>query len=100
MEAQVAPRKMGRSVSFWMTIRSMMLEKPHELVLVNTYNHPTLAYRARKAINEGMNSAFPEQGQWKATVIRDNQSKFIGPISGKITYRHDLFLVYTPPQGR
>ena len=75
------------------------MERPNQVIKVNEYNHPTLAYRARKAILEGRNRMFPEKSQWKAMVIRDNHSAFIGPISKKITYRHDLFMVYVPPQG-
>lgn len=72
------------------------MERPNEVILVNTYNHPTLAYRARKKILDGYNSVFPEKGQWNAIVVRDNSSGFLGPISGRMTYRHDLFMAYCP----
>ena len=75
------------------------MEKPNEVILVNTYNHPTLAYRAKRDINLGLNSIFPEVGQWNAMVIKDESSGFIGPRSRKMTFRHDLFMIYVPPQG-
>jgi hypothetical protein len=70
------------------------------MVKVNTYNHPTVAYRTRRDIIFGFNPVFPV-GEYQATVIKDEKSRFIAPISRRWTYKYDLFMMYTPktPQG-
>lgn len=84
------------SVRFWQEVRKELEAKPNELIKVNTYNHPTIAYRARRDIIRGLNSIFPEVGQWNAIVIKDTNNKFIAERSRRWTYRHDLFMVYLP----
>jgi hypothetical protein len=89
--------KKGKSELFWEAIRTMLKEKPGQIIKVNTYNHQTVAYRIRRDINYGYNPIFSEVGQWKATLVKDEENPFYGPRSGKVTYHYDLFIVYTPP---
>jgi len=89
-----------KTKEFWSKVREVLVNKPHgELVKVATYNHPTLAYRAKRDINSGLNPIFPEPRQWVAIVIKDEQSGFYGPRSKRLTYRHELFMAYTPTGG-
>lgn len=86
----------SKTREFWEKVREILLKKPSELVLVTSYNHPTLAYRAKRFINDGLNPVFPEKGHWTVVVIKDETSGFYGPRSRKLTYRHDVFMMYIP----
>lgn len=81
---------------FWGNIRQQLEKEPNQVVKVNTYNHPTLAYRAKRDIITGINPIFPEVGLWQAMVVKDLSSGFLGPRSGKMTYKHELYMVYCP----
>jgi hypothetical protein len=99
-ETKTLPRGKGKSQVFWETIRELLINKPNELILVSIYNHPTVAYRIRRDINSGLNKVFPERGEWNSTVIRDEGSMFYGPRSGKPTWKHQLWMVYTPKDNK
>lgn len=93
---ETAPQRKGSAKEFWEKVRELLKSKPGEVIKVTTYNHPTLAYRCRKAINAGENPVFPEIGQWTATLVKDEENPFYGPRSHKLTYRFDIFMVYIP----
>lgn len=91
----------SKTLEFWRQVREILVTRPPgELTKVATYNHPTLAYRAKRDINAGLNPMFAEKGWWRAIVIKDESSGFYGPRSRRLTYRHELFIVYTPTGGQ
>lgn len=93
---ETAPQRKGSAQLFWEEVRKILEKKPGEILKITTYNHPTVAYRMRRDINEGKNPVFPEVGQWVATVSKDEENPFYGPRSRRLTYRFDFFMVYIP----
>ena len=95
MTTETLPQRRGKAKEFWEKVREIAINKPHEIIFITTYNHPTLAYRARRDINKGINQIFHEPGEWFATIVK-NDKPHLGVRSGKITYSFNLYLVYRP----
>lgn len=84
----------GKAIYFWNKVKEEAKANPGQLFLAFTFNHPTIAYRTKRDIGNGTHYMFKnEQGKWRATVVKV-ETPIPGRISGKVTYPHELYLVY------